>query len=101
MVAYSRERTQVNASRRRGRVKEPTGFISVPEWGRTYFTPPLGRARAYELAHELGLALRLGERKLVIPRRALEELTAGAVERARQITDQPERGYEPALESES
>lgn len=63
----------------------PKPFISVPEWGRSYFDPPLGRARAYALAHQLGLAIRLGERKLVIARRAAEELATTAVERARRI----------------
>lgn len=60
-------------------------FMSIPDWGRTYFDPPLGRARAYALAHELGLAVRLGQRKLVVPRRAADELATVAVERARQI----------------
>lgn len=63
----------------------PTPFITVPQWGREYFEPPLGRARAYALAHELGLAIRLGERKLVIPRRAADELASAAIARARQI----------------
>lgn len=62
---------------------QPKPFISVPEWGREYFDPPLGRARAYALAHQLGIATRLGQRKLVIARRAADELAAPAVQRAR------------------
>lgn len=60
-------------------------FLSIPQWGVQFFDPPLGRARAYALAHELGLAIRLGERKLVVSRRAAEELAVPTIERARQV----------------
>lgn len=59
-------------------------FLSIAEFGQL-FEPPLGRARAYALAHELGVALRLGQRKLVVPRRAIEELESAAVARARGV----------------
>lgn len=60
-------------------------FLSVQQWGREFFDPPLGRAASYRLAHELGLAIRLGERKLVIARRAADELATPTVERAREV----------------
>lgn len=64
---------------------EPTGptkpFLTIPEFGALI---GVGRARAYQVVRELGVGIRLSERRWVVPRRVLDELGAPAVERARQ-----------------
>ena len=65
-------------------------FLSIKEFGELMGVKP---ARANTLAHQLGIAIRVGERRLLVPRAAVEALGNTAVARARAIAT---AGLQPA-----
>jgi hypothetical protein len=62
-------------------------FLNIPEWGALMGWKP---ARAYQMAHQLGIAIRISERRWVIPRAAIEALARPAIERAEQLAREQE-----------
>lgn len=59
-------------------------FLSIREFGQLIGVKP---ARANELAHQLGIAIRIGERRLLVPRKAVDALIETAVLHVQEQTD--------------
>jgi len=65
-------------------MQEQREFLTVREFGELI---GVKEARANEIVHELGIAVRIGQRRLLVPRRAIDALIESAVLRVQEQAD--------------